>query len=247
MADLFKLGKLPARHDHRTLLLEKYLTAPIPYPSDCDWTKNVTDYGMMKNDTIGDCGIAGPAHMIQTMTNNIGNEFVIPDDIIVQIYSDISGYNPTTGENDNGVVLLDVLNYWRNTGFSGHKIGGYVKLNTSLLDSVKAAIFLFGGILTGMALPISAQGQSEWQMNGSGLSGNNAPYSWGGHCVPYEAYTDKDLTCVTWGDRKKAMIDWFTTYCDEAYAIFSTDFIKSDGESPSGFNKDQLIADLNSL
>ena len=33
-----------------------------------------------------------------------------------------------TGLNDNGAVILDVLNYWRKTGIGGHPISAYADL-----------------------------------------------------------------------------------------------------------------------
>jgi len=32
-----------------------------------DWTKGITEWGMMMNDTLGDCTIAGVGHAVQVM------------------------------------------------------------------------------------------------------------------------------------------------------------------------------------
>ena len=67
--------------------------------------------------TIGNC------------LNNAGKKMATPSDKqVVAAYSAITGYNPSTGANDNGAVEIDVLNYWRQTGIAGHKIGAYVAL-----------------------------------------------------------------------------------------------------------------------
>src|SRR5580658_8869232 len=57
-----KLGKKAPKIDSRTLRLAKYLTAVPPPPASCDWTKGVTEWGMMLNDALGDCTCAAIGH-----------------------------------------------------------------------------------------------------------------------------------------------------------------------------------------
>ena len=83
---MYKLGKLPAKHDLRTLCFENYYTFPDP-PAERLWSSKVSDYGMIRNDEIGDCAIAGPGHLIQTWTANADKEIILSDDEIVETYS----------------------------------------------------------------------------------------------------------------------------------------------------------------
>src|SRR4051794_8307248 len=122
-----KLGKKAARHDPRTLQFGDYLepTRAMPPPS-VQWSKAVKQpWGMMKNDEFGDCTIAGVGHGILLWTSAAGQPQTLTDEQVVQGYVDITtlegaAFDPKTGANDNGCVELDVLNYWRNTGFFGH-------------------------------------------------------------------------------------------------------------------------------
>ena len=58
---------------------------------------------MMDNDQIGDCTCAAAGHLIMEWTANAQSKMVTPTDKqIVAAYSAITGYNPTTGANDNG-------------------------------------------------------------------------------------------------------------------------------------------------
>ncbi len=41
--------------------------------------------------------------------------------------------------------------------------------------------------------------------------------------------------------------DFFTTYCEESYALVSQDWIETTGLSPSGFNLAALQADCQAL
>ena len=55
-----RLGKRPRHHDARTLKLARYMTAALPpAPASADYTRGITDWGMMLNDQFGllhDCG-----------------------------------------------------------------------------------------------------------------------------------------------------------------------------------------------
>jgi len=125
-----KLGKSAARHDPRTLLMASYVSTGVPTPpASFDLTTKVSSWGMMENDQIGDCTCAAAGHLLMEWTANAGKKMFTPTNKqIVMAYSAITGYNPTTGANDNGAVEIDVLNYWRQSGIAGHKIGAYVAL-----------------------------------------------------------------------------------------------------------------------
>jgi len=156
-----KLGKQPARHDPRTLLLASYVTPALPTPpASCDLTGKVNSWGMMANDQIGDCTCAAAGHLLMEWTANDQNKMFTPTDKqIVAAYSAITGYNPATGANDNGAVEIDVLNYWRQSGIAAHKIGAYVALEPSNHIHIMDSVYLFEGCYIGLRLPISAQDQ----------------------------------------------------------------------------------------
>jgi hypothetical protein len=252
-----KLGKHPARHDPRTLLLASYTTTKLPAPPAKMnlATKVKGDWGMMDNDQLGDCTCAGAGHLIMEWTANGQSKMVTPaDQNIVDAYSAITGYNPKTGANDNGAVELDVLNYWRTTGIAGHKIEAFIALEPSNHTHVMDAVWIFGGCYIGVALPKTAQRQTStkqaWSVPPQGTGGDGAPGSWGGHAVPVVAYDARGLTVVTWGALQQMTWGFWAAYCDEAYAILSPDFLKQKGGktvAPNGFDIDQLQADLADL
>lgn len=241
-----KLGKLAPRHDPRTLMFAVYATLPTP-PKLVDWTPAVAgNWPMMKNDQLGDCTIAAAGHLIELWTANTGKIVVPADADIVTAYAAVSGYDPATGEGDGGAVELDVLNYWRSAGIAGHKIAGYVSVNPKNQTHVQQAIDLFGGLYLGMALPNAWQGAPSWSQPDN-QDGDNAPGSWGGHAVPAVAYNGDGLTVITWGEALHMTWGAVSTYCDEAYAIVTQDWIEATGKSPSGFDLSQLLIDLKSV
>ena len=81
-----KLGRKAIKTDSRTLAFGDYLTPGLPPPPpSADWTKGITSWGMMLNDTLGDCTIAGAAHAIQVWTANTGSMVTVPDSTILSL------------------------------------------------------------------------------------------------------------------------------------------------------------------
>ncbi len=239
-----KLGKQPPRHDLRTLFFSDLfdsLRTPVAAQKR-DWTAGLgDDLGMMLNNLIGDCGFAGQAHAVQTMTNANG-KVLVPTDADVEKAYESTGYTPGDPSTDNGVVLLEALKNWRNVGIGGHQIGAFAKVDTHNVKHIKLAIDWFGGVYTGAALPMSAQTPGAWVGAPSGtLTGDSAPGSWGGHCMWCPTYDDRGVNFVTWGARQPADWQWVLDYMDECWVVVSTDWVNGVKPAPSGVN----IAKLN--
>lgn len=241
-----KLGKNKPKHDPRTLCMAKYMQALPPPPASVDWSKKVGPLGMMLNDKIGNCTIAGAAHLVQAWTGNAnGTPVILADSDVLLGYEAACGYNPAFPRTDQGGVEIDVLNYWRKNGIgpAGHQIAAYGAVNVLDHTEVMTALNLFGGLYTGVALPVSAQSQvgTVWDVVNRP---SGAPGSWGGHCVPIVAADHETLTCITWGAFQKMTWKFWNRYFDEAYACLTPDWIAADGKSPSGVDLATLQSDL---
>lgn len=250
-----KLGKRPAKLDARTLRLAKYFLASLPpAPAEVDWTSGITDWGMMLNDTLRDCTIAGCGHAMRVWSAARGGEYTLPDAAILQKYEQWCGYVDGDSSTDQGGVEIDVLNDWRNRAFYGHLLYAYADPDPMDLEYVKQAINLFGGIYIGLALPMSAQGNRTWDVS----SGDNAiPGSWGGHavfCPKYRTDTDGNLiiTAISWGELYDiTQAFWLYNdpangpYIDEVHALIAPEFLslKTDN-TPEGLDLDTLKEDL---
>ena len=238
-----KLGRKAIKTDSRTLALADYMTSALPAPPpSADWTKGITSWGMMLNDKLGDCTIAGAAHAVQVWSANVGEMVTIDDDTVQNYYQQWDGYDPSNPHTDNGGVELDVLNDWQKQSFSGHTLAAFADPKPTNLDQVRQSIHLFGGVYIGLALPITAQTQDVWDV--VRLGGAKAkPQSWGGHCVFVPKYDEKSFTCITWGELKTMTVAFWTKYCDEAHTLFGLNWM-SDKGSPAGFDQAQLMTDL---
>ena len=244
---LYKLGKQAPKKDDRTLKLAKYLSPELPpFPPSVSYSDNLTNWGMMLNDRLGCCTCSAGGHQIQNWTNCNGDLFTPPDSAILKAYEDVSGYDPRTGDNDNGANMLDVMKYLQKTGIAGRKIGPYLSIDIKNKTEVKTAIYLFGSINIGVMLPRSAQGQTEWDVVDWTLNGDAAPGSWGGHDVIITGYGDGYREVITWGQRME-MTAWFwDSYVDEAFVILDDEWLTND-IAPNHFNKELLLQDLSAL
>ncbi len=239
------LGRLPARHDARTLRLVSYLGAELPPPPDAiDYGDVVKSWPMYANDRVGNCTIAAAGHMVQAWTaEGRGHEARVSEAAVMHAYSAVGGYIPGDPSTDNGAVELDVLKYWRSAGIGGHTIGAYAAVHAHDERTVRTALYLFGGLYIGVALPETAEMQDAWEIDEAATAEAQAPGSWGGHAVPLVAYDADGLTCVTWGKPLRMSWAFFAKYCEEAYALLSRDFLHND-KGPHGFDLTALRADL---
>jgi hypothetical protein len=248
----FKLGKLAPKLHEKTLFFEKYLTEVyLPPPVEKVYREYKTPPEAMQmfgNDQYGDCTCAGLANLLILATSHTGNIVIPTLQDVLKAYSDVTGFNPTTGANDNGAAMTDVLEYARKTGICGHKILGWAKIDHTNIVHRKLACQLFGATYVGVNLPASAQSQfiegkeCHWEVvPGSPIEGGHAIIRTG-----YGAAGDNYVSWANW--TVKASAAWSSTYVDEEYVVITSDFLnKSTKKSPGGLDLETLQNDLKAL
>ena len=236
----FKLGKLPAVYDPRTLRLENYLNVPKlpPLPETSDWFAKTGPFPMGGNDQYGDCVVAGASHMIQTWSANAGREQVFADKTVINAYLKL------TGGADTGLVMLDFLKFWKNTGLAGYKIGAFAAIDPQNLTSWRYTNYLFGGVFSGFMLPQSACDQFDQGKTWDVVPGSQIV---GGHCVNGGIATPRLIQLGTWAKKQWATVRFVGQMCDEAYAIISLDWFDKTHKTPPGFAWKDLQADLKAV
>ena len=237
------LGKRAAKRDPRNLRMARYVdmsTIPEP-PAVVDNMRGIKNWGMMDNDKLGCCVIAGLGHAFQTAVLShidLGSPVGIihPDDgTIISKYEQWCGYNPADPNSDQGGVMGDVLNLLRASDFEGRKIKAYVSVDPTDLHMMQIVCWLFNGLYTGVQLPEAWQGEKVWDaVRGAGGS----PGSWGGHCVWIPNSQPGSKTPISWGGNY-TITDAGFSYVDEVFALLMEDMIP-----PKGFDMDLLLNDL---
>ena len=176
-----------------------------------------------------------------------GNLFVPTDDDIQKAYIANSGFDPETGDNDNGCTLSDVLDYWKNTGIGGHKIGAYVQIDEKNYNHIAAAIYWFGGVVSAIEVDQFMEDQfnagEEWKVPIN-------PLTWkplGGHGVPLLAFQPHQFNLITWAKNQAMSYNCWWKVGEEAWCAISEDFVSGEKKAPNGFDMSALVTDLQNI
>lgn len=243
---MLKLGKLPARPDAVKFKLENYLTVLPKTPASVK-AKNL-DWQMLGNDNYGDCVFAGAGHETMAWNDQGGHPVSFTDKSVLSDYSAVTGFNPNDPNSDQGTDMQVAASYRRKTGILDaqgirHKVAAYIALSTSSRGQLKSAIYLFGAVGIGIRFPSSAMTQFNQGKNWTVVK--SSPIE-GGHYVPAIGYDAKYVYLVTWGKLIKATWGFISTYMDEGNIYLSGENMVN-GKTITGFNLDQLKADLAAL
>jgi hypothetical protein len=264
-----KYGRVAPDPEKPVLILERYLSSRGPLKlgglpdvsldEDVDRASAVKDWPMYLNDRIGDCTIAGLAHMFGALSQyGKGTEAMFTDDVVQHVYSSISGYDPNAGPpddnpTDTGCQMSDVLKYAHHNGIpdtSGkvHKVAGYAKLgNPTNPTLVGQVLDVCGTAYTGIVA------QSIIQREFS----ENKPFTWqkngeveGGHCIVLQRRHPKSQAkqgiyeYVTWGALARATSGFMAHAVEEAWFVVTEDWLNDKGDSVEGLDLSQLLADM---
>jgi hypothetical protein len=238
----YRLGRKAVKTDSRTLRFAKYAAALAAPPASVDWTKGITQWGMMLNDALGDCTIAGIGHAIQVWTANASTEITLPDQVILDYYEWWDGYVDGDPSTDDGGIEIDVLNHWKKKKFWGHKLDAFVDPDVSNLTEIQQAINLFGPLYIGLNVPESVMNTDNDPSIPWDVTGDNTLV--GGHCVVCVGYEPGYISLISWGSVYRMTTAFWAQFVDEAHCLLSQDWISSSGVDPAGFNLPQLRADL---
>lgn len=236
------LGKGGVKRSLRSVPLSNYMrAAATAYPPVCAYERDI-DWGMLGNDTAGDCTCADVLHhrMLQASVAHAGSplSFSTPD--ALSMYSAITGYNPADPSTDQGANMLDVQNYCK----KNFPVQGFVTLDVNNLSQIQAALYLFGGVDLGFSVPgyiMQVPAGGSWSENGGDKTIE------GGHAALACGYGRSGFRVVSWGTTYTANWDFWSQYVDEAYAWVSKDWIKASGISPTGLDLAGLMQDLTAV
>lgn len=237
------------------LALGRYLLAaglPTPPPS-VDYSANATAAlaNIYKNDELGDCVVAGGAHIRGVTSGNAdgGSPVIFTDDQIVKMYSDIGGYIPGDSASDQGCDEATALSYWASTGFpDGVKFSGNASVDATNQQEVMTAISLFENVMFGIELPDSYV--NPFPSSPGFVWDVDTPDSSNGHCIVGVGYDSVGVTICTWGMLGK--MTWAAVAAlavpsagGELFVVLSADIIaKGQAKAPSGLDYPTLTADL---
>lgn len=199
----------------------------------------------------GDCVLAAADHETQLWLNQQGVR--VPSRLFngataIKDYSAITGYVVGDDSTDQGTYIRDALKYRQKTGIidtegNRHRIGAYLQLEPGNTEHILMAMYLFGACEIGIQFPSSA-----WDQLGKTWKPVAGATIEGGHDIPLVARRSTGWRCVTWGKTQYMNTKFYTTYCDEAWAIVSEESLKkTTGKTAEGFNLQDLNDALSAL
>ena len=249
----FKLGRnvpdVSPERDKRFLQLRDFVvspswtglvSAPLPVPpvsTDRDGGIPANSWGVLGNDRMGNCVLAGEAHYWMANSAMVdGKPIQIDEAALIALYRKLS-------PNDTGLYIGDTLLLEQKEGLLGEKIIGFVALDKRH-DFIKLAIHEFGGCKLGVNLPQSAIQQFNRNLPWSVVKGSA---NVGGHDIEAFGYDQKYIYCVTWGRLVPVEWPWLLAYWGEAFARISPRWLGKSGVTPSGLDITALLDALSQM
>jgi hypothetical protein len=243
-----KLGGKPS--DPRVPRVRLHKTGPLSPPATSTGLSKLVPasaWGMLGNDSVGDCVAAGALHaqqLIDAAGKGVATNFTTQD--AITMYSAISGYVPGQPNTDQGAQLIDGLNYWVNHGLGAglFKADAFAQFNIHDQSFLKQVIADFGVAYLALEVPQSAMQQFDAGQPWTVVA--RSPIE-GGHCVPAVDYDANYLYVVTWAAIQPVAWAFVTKYFDEGYAVTSADLVKATGGIATGIDTVTANADWQAL
>lgn len=234
----FKYGKLTASRPHGLDTLSAYSVGKLPAPpASVEYGGSIqpTGWGELGNADVGDCTMAGAAHLLMAFDAEVAEKDAIPSEQQV-----VNEYFRLSGGVDSGLNETDVLTTWHRSGlWGGQKIAGFAPVEPKNITELHQAIALYGGAYLGIACPDSAQEQFREGKPWTVVPGAKIE---GGHCIVAVGYDATSVHCVTWGAEIEVTYPFLAKYMDEAWAVLSHQYVEA-GHGPA-LDLASLQADL---
>ena len=179
-------------------------------------------WGMLGNNFLGDCTIAGPMHAVMLWLKRAGQSVRFTTLDAQDDYQNF-GYIPGKPNTDNGADMVTVAQFWQATGFrdctdARHKIAAYASIEGSDvgkpdLGHVYQCASLFGAVGIGIAMAQENEAQFD-----RGETWTPQLDSDEYHFVPIIGRGPQGLLFVTWGKACWMSEAFFEANCKEALA-----------------------------
>ncbi|HVX20873.1 MAG TPA: hypothetical protein VHB02_05975 [Acidimicrobiales bacterium] len=228
-----KRGRLPQRQGadrFRLRYIHEYATDPVltrpTYPVDV--SGGITDWGMLGNDELGDCGEAGIRH-VEMSTAVAIVKAACPTFTDEDARSEYFAY---TGGKDTGVVLADFLLWLYRRG----RIKAFAPVDHTRREYVDGAMQRFGAVYCGVQL--TDADMQRFNESKKWIGGTPNPRE--GHCIVKVRATPHEDVWVTWGKPQPSTLAWTEHCLVEAWAVVTHEEEHFEGLA-------ELLADIDAL
>lgn len=220
-----RYGRLAAMRPVGLRDIFHYLNNPLP-SGPTSVVAPTFDWGMLGNDKYGDCTLAAVVHLREacSVKDHVPETWPSADQVV-------HTYLTMTHGADTGLVEANVLSTWRTTGLFGDRIVGYAPQDHRNDDELRSVVAAFGASYLGVAVPAPAQQQfaagEPWDLTGTSADQQIE----GGHAVPAVGYDADYVYVVTWAKVQPVTWRWLDVYCQEAWAVLTSESAHVDLQS----------------
>lgn len=257
-----KLGALPFTPKPTDLHFKAYLAPGHDQlldaalaPGALNWHKVPTATGDLPtpnrdplgNIDYGDCVYAGMATGAMLVSQMVGQPRIITTREVLAAYGEGTGFDPATGEGDNGAYPIKALTDWTKKDIFGTRCQAHCLVDAQNPEEVLMALFLGGWLLGAYDMPISAQdqvdaaGNPDWRVDPRRTEAENKRRGWGGHAFCEHAAKMPQNT--TWGMGGHFTDHWRQAYVSSLHLAILRDWRLPSGRAPNGFAFEQLLSD----
>lgn len=258
----FKLGRKPVQYRKR-LHIAKYINRSIvklPTTVALSLESPLVDAGMLANGPdalnppeipggVGCCFWAAALRAAVSRKNSAGAAMNLNSpwavNSVLNAYSGATGFSledPT--DTDQGTDPDQGFSYLQSTGIeledgTFDKIGIPVSVDPTDFDLVLIAHNLFGGLYVGVQFPGAWEDADVWDSTSSPIEGGHEIFS-----LSDVSLSPAGLQIDSWGTLRIITPAGLDAFCDQLSCTVDPAFFGPDGKSITGFDAEQLQADL---
>jgi hypothetical protein len=214
---MLKLGRRSPKNAPAILFAHILKAIPI-HPLSEDYLSSLSGWQMLGNDTVGDCVAVAWANMRRFLSTELTGKEDYPDQ--QEVYEIYKTQNPNFPNQDDGMDIQTLLEYLiKNGGPDGAKPVAFAKVDFTNLDEVKAALYIFGGILLGVN--VQKENMADFD---AGRPWDYHPHGTldGGHCVlagGYLSQSKNDVRFITWAKETAFTDNFWSNLAEEAWVV----------------------------
>jgi hypothetical protein len=166
---------------------------PLVSATPRDWQLGQEwDDDELLNNELGICGPDACVNWLKTMAAATGRNAIVDAGDALGAYQAM-GYNGKPSS-DNGVVLMDLLQWWTDNAIGGFKLDCFFVIG--YLDPVHLATAMqIAPLIVGAELTMACQSTDTW--DGSAASD---PREWGGHAYLAHSWSPGGANGKSWGE-----------------------------------------------
>lgn len=242
------LGVTSHKSDPRTPSILKMidLQAPkIKVPTSVIRTdKLVGDWGMLGNDSMGDCEWAEYAHTLMLLSAVEKKGFATTTAVVT------NAYLKYTGGQDTGSDMLECANLrlketWANFGAPVADAFVGLDLGSKMKTAVESSIYVLGSASLGVDLPLALQKTPyDWTYMPTAAERKRSdwqPGGWGGHAVDGLDFDAHGPWIITWGQRVKVSWMFLLYIMDQGIGYMHPFWRNRAGKSPVSLTAAQTL------